>query len=71
MASIRSKIRELAQLQRPDASWVELAALLVEVRKQKLFRQWKFEDFSAYCSAELHFGRSANLPFGEEDEEES
>lgn len=55
---IRKKILELAKHQKPDASWVELAELLEQAKKENLFREWDFDSFSAYCSAELHFGKS-------------
>jgi len=57
VGDIRLQIKKLAQLQRPHASWLEPATLLVEVRKQKLFREWGFKNFSVF-SKELPFGRS-------------
>lgn len=58
MDDIRLKIQKLAENQKVDPSWVELASLLEEVKREKLFREWGLRNFSAYCSADLHFGRS-------------
>lgn len=44
--------------QRFKRSWVELAEMLVGLRKANKHEQWGFEDFHAYCSAELHLRRS-------------
>jgi len=58
MNAIRLKIKDLAEHQKPDASWVELAALLEQVKDEKLYKEWGFKNFSDYCSEELFFGKS-------------
>jgi hypothetical protein len=44
--------------QRFKRSWVELAETLVQLRRDKTFEAWGFEDFHAYCNDELHLRRS-------------
>ena len=44
--------------QRFKRSWVELAQTLVAMRRDKAYEGWGFDDFHAYCSAELHLRRA-------------
>jgi hypothetical protein len=43
--------------QRFKRSWVELGQTLVEVRRDKSYESWGYEDFYAYCQGELHLKR--------------
>lgn len=44
--------------QRFKRSWIELAQLLVAMRREKAFEAWGFTDFHQYCNDELHLRRS-------------
>ena len=44
--------------QRFKRSWVELAQMLVGLRRDKAYESWGYDDFHAYCSAELHLRRA-------------
>lgn len=44
--------------QRFKRSWVELAEVLVAVRKDGSFEAWGYEDFYLYCSQELHLRKA-------------
>lgn len=47
----------LRTTQRFKRSWVELAELLVSVRREKSYQDWGYEDFHQYCADELHLRR--------------
>ncbi len=40
------------------ASWVELGAALVRVRREESWKEWGYPSFEAYCTRELHIRRS-------------
>lgn len=44
--------------QRFKRSWLELAELLVGLRRDKGYETWGYEDFHQYCADELHLRRS-------------
>ena len=48
-------LREAAQnaAKRFKASWVELAAILVRVRREQSYKQWDHPTFETYCAREL------------------
>jgi hypothetical protein len=50
--------RALEGAQRFKSAWVELGRLLVEVKRESLWREWGYPSFERYCSREL-FIRSA------------
>jgi hypothetical protein len=52
------RLSALRAAQRFKRSWVELAEVLVEVRREGGFRRWGHEDFHEYCAAELHLRRA-------------
>jgi hypothetical protein len=39
-------------------SWVELAGKLVEIRRERAYESWGYDDFHRYCADELHLRRS-------------
>ncbi|MGB8929748.1 MAG: hypothetical protein WCC48_00705, partial [Anaeromyxobacteraceae bacterium] len=49
--SPRRRILEAAR--RYKASWVELARLLVQVKRDEAWREWGHASFERYCTAEL------------------
>jgi hypothetical protein len=49
--SPRRRVLEAAQ--RFKASWVELARLLVQVRRDEAWREWGHASFERYCTGEL------------------
>lgn len=49
--------RALVTVQQFKSSWVELGALLVEVRRAGSFAEWGFKSFEEYCSKELRLKR--------------
>jgi hypothetical protein len=51
----------LVAARRFKASWVELGALLVRVRKEGLHESWGYPTFEAYCLKELHIRRQTAL----------
>jgi hypothetical protein len=54
--SMRRRVLEGAQ--RFKSAWVELGRLLVEVKRESLWREWGYPSFERYCTKEL-FIRSA------------
>ena len=54
--SMRRRVLEGAQ--RFKSAWVELGRLLVEVKRESLWREWGYSSFERYCTKEL-FIRSA------------
>jgi hypothetical protein len=44
--------------QRFKRSWVELGQTLVELRRDKAYEAWGYDDFHAYCQGELHLRRA-------------
>jgi hypothetical protein len=44
--------------QRFKRSWVELAEVLVTVRREKSYEEWGYDDFHTYCSQELHLRKA-------------
>lgn len=51
----------LTASKRFKASWTELGALLVRVRKESAHEQWGYATFEAYCLKELHIRRQTAL----------
>ena len=49
--SLRRRVLEGAR--RFKSSWVELARLLSQVRRQEAWREWGFPSFERYCAREL------------------
>jgi hypothetical protein len=49
--SLRRRVLEGAR--RFKASWVELARLLAQVRREGTWREWGFQSFERYCAREL------------------
>ncbi|HEU4384440.1 MAG TPA: hypothetical protein VFR85_13215 [Anaeromyxobacteraceae bacterium] len=49
--SLRRRVLEGAR--RFKSSWVEMARLLSQVRRQETWREWGFATFERYCQAEL------------------
>ncbi len=49
--SLRRRVLEGAR--RFKASWVELARLLAQVRREGQWREWGFQSFERYCAREL------------------
>jgi hypothetical protein len=49
--STRRRVLEGAQ--RFKSAWVELGKLLVEVKRESLWREWGYPSFERYCSKEL------------------
>lgn len=49
--SVRRRVLESAR--RFKASWVELARLLVLVKREESWRQWGYPSFDRYCTGEL------------------
>jgi len=39
-------------------SWVELAGKLVEIRRERAYEAWGYDDFHRYCNDELHLRRA-------------
>jgi hypothetical protein len=39
-------------------SWVELAGKLVEIRRDRSYQAWGYDDFHRYCAEELHLRRA-------------
>lgn len=52
------RLDALRSTQRFKRSWLELAELLVTLRKDKGYEAWGYEDFHQYCADELHLRRS-------------
>ena len=44
--------------QRFKKSWVDLAEMLVGLRRDKSYEAWGYEDFHQYCASELHLRRA-------------
>jgi hypothetical protein len=51
------RLEVLRRTQRFKRSWVELAQVLVEVRKDAAYEAWGYEDLYTYCAQELHLRR--------------
>jgi len=51
------RLEALRCTQRFKRSWLELAERLVELRREKTYEAWGYEDFHAYCTTELHLRR--------------
>lgn len=51
------RLQALRSTQRFKRSWVELAEILVTVRRDGMFEAWGHEDFYAYCAQELFLKR--------------
>jgi hypothetical protein len=49
--SVRRRVLESAR--RFKASWVELARLLVQVKREEAWREWGYPSFERYCTGEL------------------
>lgn len=49
--NLRSKVLEIAK--KHKASWIELGQYLFSIHKDKLFKQWSYMTFEAYCFKEL------------------
>src|SRR3982074_2952305 len=58
-ARLREAVVQAAR--RFKSTWVALARLLVEVRRESLFEEWGDESFAAYCAKELHIRRQTAL----------
>ena len=54
----RRRLKELAGRFLPDASWMELARLLIEVRRARLHTSWGYRSFKHYHEAELGLGKT-------------
>jgi hypothetical protein len=54
--SFRRKVLEAAR--RFKTSWVELARLLAQVRREQRWREWGHASFEAYCAKELFLTRA-------------
>ncbi len=52
------RLAALRSTQRFKRSWVELAEILVEVRRDALYQAWGHEEFYAYCAQELFLKRA-------------
>lgn len=52
------RLEALRSTQRFKRSWVELAEILVEIRRDKAYERWGYEDFHVYCAQELHLKRA-------------
>lgn len=39
-------------------SWIELAGKLVEIRRERSYEAWGYDDFHRYCAEELHLRRA-------------
>jgi hypothetical protein len=52
------RLDALRSTQRFKRSWVELAETLVNLRRDKTFESWGYEDFHTYCAQELHLRRA-------------
>lgn len=52
------RLDALRSTQRFKRSWLELAELLVGLRRDKGYEAWGFDDFHQYCADELHLRRS-------------
>ena len=39
-------------------SWIELAGKLVEIRRERGYEAWGYDDFHRYCAEELHLRRA-------------
>lgn len=53
-----NRLEALRCTQRFKRSWLELAETLVELRKDRSYEQWGFDDFHTYCTTELHLRRA-------------
>lgn len=52
------RLEALRCTQRFKRSWVELAQLLVELRRDRAYEAWGYDDFHRYCNDELHLRRA-------------
>lgn len=52
------RLDALRATRRFKRSWVELAEVLVSVRKSGAYKRWGHDDFHKYCAAELHLRRA-------------
>jgi len=52
-----SRLDALRCAQQFKRSWVELAGKLVEIRRERSFESWGYDDFHRYCAEELHLRR--------------
>jgi hypothetical protein len=52
------RLQALRSTQRFKRSWVELAQILVDIRRGAMFEAWGHEEFYAYCAAELFLKRA-------------
>jgi hypothetical protein len=52
------RLQALRSTQRFKRSWVELAQILVEVRRSSAYEAWGHEEFYAYCTQELFLKRA-------------
>lgn len=52
------RLQALRSTQRFKRSWVELAEILVTIRRDGAFEAWGHEDFYAYCAQELFLKRA-------------
>lgn len=53
-ASDPDRARAIACARRFKSSWLELAEILVAIRKSNQYKEWGHESFEAYASKELH-----------------
>jgi len=58
MTNLRTRIRELAEKQKSDSSWVKLGELLEKAKNVKAFNDWGFQNFTEYCNSEFPFGKT-------------
>jgi hypothetical protein len=52
------RLQALRSTQRFKRSWVELAEILVAIRRDSMFESWGHEEFYAYCAQELFLKRA-------------
>jgi hypothetical protein len=53
-----SRLDALRGAQQFKRSWVELAGKLVEIRRDRSYQAWGYDDFHRYCAEELHLRRA-------------
>ena len=52
-----TRLDALRTAQQFKRSWVELAGKLVEIRRDRSYEAWGYDDFHRYCAEELHLRR--------------